>query len=85
MAVPIAAVIPSRAALRLHVLCGFFGLASFAWGYVVLRSTNSLNLTYDTNLIDGRLLGTTLVFWQQFMFILASRKRYTSLMQLTLD
>ncbi|KAH8660884.1 general substrate transporter [Tricladium varicosporioides] len=33
MAVPIAAVIPSRASLRLHVLCAFFGLASFAWGY----------------------------------------------------
>ncbi|CAG8979739.1 hypothetical protein HYALB_00011466 [Hymenoscyphus albidus] len=26
-------VVPSRASLRLHVLCGFFGLASFMWGY----------------------------------------------------
>ncbi|KAF4633406.1 hypothetical protein G7Y89_g4712 [Cudoniella acicularis] len=34
MVVPvIGAVVPSRAAFHLHLLCGFFGLASFVWGF----------------------------------------------------
>lgn len=29
----IAAIVPSRSKFRLHLLCGFFALASFLWGY----------------------------------------------------
>lgn len=53
----VGALVPSRAAFRLHLLCGFFALASFVWGFVQsivldLHILNDSKLSYDTNLMS---------------------------------
>lgn len=43
----VAKVVPSRASLRLHVLCAFFGLASFMWGYVFSTFPSSYQSSFQ--------------------------------------